>query len=463
MFRKRFLIGIGIVLLAALLAGFGSRPEVWKGMFRGKPKQWNVVLIVVDALRADRLGAYGSKKAVSPQIDKIAASGVVFDNCFAPLPMTQPSFSTMFTSLYPVSHGVLRNDVALSPKAVTLAEILKLHGWQTGAVVGASNLDSVFGLNQGFEFYEDSLGRKMDPEIKLVDRMKRWERSAEKVNQIVTQWLDKRPQKQNFFLMVHYYDPHKPYQPPPPFDSMYDRIPGDKISEANALYDGEVTYVDREIGHLLDELSKRHLRENTLIMITADHGEGLGDHNWMTHIWKIYDEAVHIPLIIAGPGIPAGRRVNGLVENVDYTPTVLDYLNLPLQSQFEGHSFLPLIQGSETEIRQYVLLEKAKPPLNFKELEPDWQKFPYSQWAIRTHTEKFIWSSDRKHEYYDLTRDPHELNNLFSTEHEKAMSLFQRGAAFRALFPRYNFIAPAVRSKDGNAADEALRALGYLN
>ena len=452
----------GLLLLAALLAGFVSHPGPVKRFFAGRPKPYNVLLIVVDALRADHVGAYGYKFPTSPHIDRIAAEGAVFDRCFAPLPMTQPSFSTMFTSLYPVSHGVLRNDVALSSRAVTLAEILRANGFETAAVVGASNLDTVFNLNQGFEFYEDSLGHKMDPEIKMVDRMKRWERNAEEVNRLVYGWLDKRSTDRNFFLMVHYYDPHKPYQPPPPYDSMYPRVTGDKISEAKALYDGEVAYVDQQIGNLLEELKKRHLRDNTLILITADHGEGLGDHNWMTHIWKIYDEAVHIPFIISGPEISGGKRIAGLVENVDFTPSILEYLNIPLQPQFQGRSLLPLLHGTK-EIREYVMLEKAKPPWNFKELEPDWQKFPYSQWAIRTTTEKFIWSSDRKHEYYDLVQDPQELHNLFAVQHERAMNLFQRGVAFRALFPRYNLVAPAVRTKGGNAPDEALKALGYIN
>lgn len=462
MFTKRALVMLGVLLLAAMFAGAAWHPQSVRRIFAGSPNHYNVVLIVVDALRADHLGVYGSKRPTSPHIDRIAAGGTVFNNCFAPVPMTQPSFATMYTSLYPVSHGLMRNDAALSSKAVTLAEILHGAGWETGAVVGASNLDSVFGLNQGFEFYEDSLGHKMDPEVKMVDRMKRWERSAEEVNHLVLGWVDKQPADHNFFLMVHYYDPHKPYQPPAPYDSMYERVAGDKISEARALYDGEVTYVDQQIGNLVDEFQKRHLKEKTLFLITADHGEGLGDHNWMTHIWKIYDEALHIPLIIAGPGIPAGKRVTAMVQNIDYTPSILDFLNLPQQPQFQGLSFMPLLHGAR-KIRNYVMFDKAKPPWNFKELEPEWDKFPYSQWAIRTEAEKFIWSSDRNYEYYDLWQDPGELHNLYGSERQRAMNLFQRGAAFRARFPRYNLIAPAFRTKDGNAPDEALRALGYLH
>ena len=169
--RPRLLISAGLLLLTALAAGFISHPEPVKRIFAGRPKHYNVVYIVVDALRADHLGCYGYKRKTSPNIDRIAQGGTVFEKAFAPLPMTQPSFATQFTSLYPVSHGVLRNDSALSPKAITLAEILAQHGWETAAVVGASNLDSVFGLNQGFQLYEDAMGYKVNPEIRTIDHM----------------------------------------------------------------------------------------------------------------------------------------------------------------------------------------------------------------------------------------------------------------------------------------------------
>lgn len=202
--------------------------------------------------------------------------------------------------------------------------------------------------------------------------------------------------------------------------------------------------------------------ENTLVIISADHGEGLGDHNWQGHIWKIYDEAVRVPLIFSGPEIPAGKHVSFMVEHVDLTPSILEYLNLPLLPHFQGKSFIPNINTGE-KLRDYVLLQKAKPPWNFKELEPEWEKFPYTQWAIRSENAKFIWSSDRKYEFYDLKRDPHELNNLFQSDRKRAMQLFREGADYRARFGAYNYAIPAVRKKGDNDAEEALRALGYLN
>jgi arylsulfatase A-like enzyme len=459
--RPRLPITAGLLLLTALAAGFISHPEPVKRIFSGSPKHYNVIYIVVDALRADHLGCYGYQRKTSPNIDRLAQRGIVFEKAFAPLPMTQPSFATQFTSLYPVSHGIFRNDSALSPKAITLAEILSQHGWETAAIVGASNLDSVFGLNQGFQVYEDAMGYKMNPEIKTIDHMRRWERRADEVTRIAFRWLDHRKSSKNFFLLLHYYDPHKPYHPPAPFDSMYDRGT-DQKTEWNALYDGEVAFADQQLGLLFAKLESMNIFKNTLVVITADHGEGLGDHNWGGHIWKIYDEAVHVPLIWSGPGIPSGKRVPFMVEHVDFTPSILDYLNLPLLPHFQGKSYVQNISTGE-KLRQYVLLQKAKPPWNFKVLEPDWDKFPYTQWAIRTEDAKFIWSSDRKYEFYDLKHDPKELNNLFASDHNRAMELFREGTEYRARFGFYNYATPAVRKKGDNDAEEALRALGYLN
>lgn len=459
--KKNWLVIIYGAILAGFLLGWTFKPSAFREILPRSPKNVNVILMVLDALRADHLSCYGYNKKTSPNMDAVASRGTLFEKAFAPLPMTQPSLASMFTSLYPQSHGIKRNDLALSPKAETLAEILHKAGWDTAAVTGASNLDSVFGLNQGFQFYEDSLGRKMDPEIKAVDQMKRWERSAETVNQIAFRWLDQHNPQKPFFLFLHYYDPHKPYHPPAPYSQMYDQG-SDEKTKIRALYDGEVTYMDHHLGLLFQKLQKMGLMQKTLLVITADHGEGLGDHNWQGHIWKIYDEAVRVPFIVAGPDIPSGKRISSLNENIDLLPGLLEYLNVPLRKHFQGKSFLRAIRGPE-KIRNAVLLEKAKPPWNFRQLEADWEKFPYSQWAFRTETEKFIWSSDKKHEFYDLTRDPGELHNLFSTERERAMRLFKQGVAYKAQFGRFGLGVKPVRTKDDNDPDEALKALGYVN
>jgi arylsulfatase A-like enzyme len=459
--KKKWLVIVSGAVLAGFLISWTLRPASLQEILPHSQRNVNVILIVLDALRADHLSCYGYHRKTTPHLDALAAEGTMFEKAFAPLPMTQPSLASMFTSLYPQSHGIKRNDLALSPKADTMAEILHRGGWDTAAVTGASNLDSVFGFAQGFQFYEDSLGRKIDPVIKAVDRMKRWERRAEEVNRIAFHWLDRHNSKKPFFLFLHYYDPHKPYHPPPPFDSLYDQG-SDEKTKINALYDGEVTYLDQQLGLLFQKLQKMGVLQKTLLIVTADHGEGLGDHNWQGHIWKIYDEAVHVPLIIHGPEIPAGKKITGLNENIDLLPGLLEYLNLPLQKTFQGKSFLRSINSSE-KLRDAVLLEKAKPPWNFRQLEPDWEKFPYAQWAYRTETEKFIWSSDKKHEFYDLTKDPGELHNLFPSERERAMRLFKRGFEYRSQFGKFALGIRPVRTEKDNNPDEALKALGYLN
>lgn len=418
----------------------------------------NVVLVVVDAMRADHLSCYGYPLHTTPNIDRFAQSGAVFDRAFCPVPATQPSFATLLTSLHAYSHGVQRHGVALSNKAITLAEILKAKGWDTGAVVGASNLDSIFGFSQGFDFYEDHLGKKEN--TRKLDSRKRWERNAAEVNLHVAKWLTERSKKRPFFLMIHYFDTHHPYSAPPPFDTMYP--PGNtEESGWRASYDGEVSFVDSQFGELIRKLKELHLSENTLIILTSDHGENLGEHHWKGHDQRIQDEAVHIPLILSGPGIAAGKHYNSLVQNVDLAPAILEYLRLPQPKTFQGRSLLRVLKGEN--IRDFVFLQIAKRPDNFAKLTPDWQKYPEKVWAVRTSSEKLIWSSDGKHEFYDLNKDPLELNNIYELKKARAAELEKVGRDFLNKYPQYSYGSGPQKRESDNDPEEAMRALGYIN
>lgn len=454
--RKLFLILSTATVLIASFSGW--RYYTWKKNLPDYSK--NIVLIVIDALRADHVSSYGYSRKTTAAIDRFAATGALFEHTFCPLPTTQPSFSSLFTSLYPYSHGIQRHGVALSHNAITFPELLKAKGWDTAAVVGASNLDTVFGFSQGFDFYEDSLGSKENVKVKRIDFRKRWQRSAKEVNQIVFKWLDTRTTKRPFFLMIHYYDPHHPYEAPPPYYRLYP--PGDtEESKWNASYDGEITYVDRMFEKLLKEFQEMGLLKNTLIILTADHGENLGEHGWQGHSQRIHDEAVRVPLIFSGPKIPAGKRFHQLTMNLDLAPTILEYLNLPIPANFQGASVMPAFEGKS--LRDFVYLEIAKRPDNFQLLATDWQKYPETQWGVRTLTEKLIWSSDGKHEFYDLKNDPLELKNLYNERRQRASELEKLGTEFRTRYQKYGFSSGPQRKPSGNDPDEALRALGYIN
>jgi arylsulfatase A-like enzyme len=446
--------GLWIAAVMLLIAGvsyFGWRRYQTR-------KHPNVILIVVDALRAQELSCYGYNRNTTPHIDQFAKNGTLFEKAFCPLPATQPSFSTLLTSLHPYSHGVLRHGWALSNDAITLPELLKVKGFDTAAVAGASNLDSLFGLSQGFDFYEDSLGSK--EKARNPDRRKRWQRRAGEVNDVVFHWLESRKSDKPFFLMMHYFDPHAPYEPPPPFDT---KFPSDQTQSGQwrAAYDGEVAYVDTQFQRLLDKLDEMNLTDHTLIIFTADHGESLGEHGWQGHDQKVYDEDIHIPLIFSGPGIPKGKRVPALVQNIDLTPTILECEDFPVPTFFQGRSLLPVIETGKG--RDFIFVQIAKRPDNFEKLTPDWQKYPETVWAIRTENEKLIWASDGKREFYDLQHDPTEQQNIYEQRKEKATEIENMGLKFLTLYKHYNYNSTTRQSPGDNNPDEALRALGYIN
>jgi arylsulfatase A-like enzyme len=441
-----------VVLVLAVAALIYLKKARSKHPFEKRP---NIVLIVIDALRADHLSCYGYKLKTTPNIDDLQKRGTLFEQFFVPLPMTQPSFASLFTSLHPLSHGVRQNGKALSPKARTLASILQDNGYVTAAVVGAFNLDSRFGLNQGFQFYDDV----MNPKDSDENQHKRWERRASEVNRVAFEWMSRRDQAKPFFLFVHYFELHKSYGP----SGRAHRKQVDAVVYQEKIieqYDREIAVADASVGQILEALRANDLLERSLIILTADHGQGLGDHDWYGHIWRLYDEAVRVPLILAGPKIPRNQRVGALLQNTDIAPTVLDYLDIRPPVPFQGQSFLDTLNGTD-EIREYVLLEKAAAPVGSRGFG-GWKKFPHAQWAIRTSTEKFIWSEDERHEFYDLRNDPGELSNLFEPGNERALSLYRRGLKYRGKFPPLHLaVEPSLRPED--EMKEGLRALGYTN
>ncbi len=404
-----------------------------------RPASPDIILITVDTLRADRLGCYGSKTVPTPVIDALARDGVLFEQAIAQVPLTWPSHAAILTGTYPFSNGVQDfTGQPLSTKIRTLAESLKRNGYATGAVVSSFVLDRSWGLARGFDFYYDTFPGQafVQKDIALVDR-----RAKESVSQAL-RWLQ-RPRRQPFFLWLHLFDPHSPYDPPEPFQTRYRQRP----------YDGEVAYVDSQLGRLFAWLKKSGLYDGALIVFLSDHGEALGEHGESEHGFFVYDSTVRVPLIIKPPSEvrTAQRRIPGPVEAISVAPTVLQLAGLhdPIERQFQGASLAPLVTGGKWDPGRPAYSETFYPFSSF-----GWSPLR-SLHSARYH---FIEAPDP--ELYDLQADPQEQHNLVSQESTTAASLRKQ---LQELISRYQ-PSRAQEQTSGPSAEaiEKLRSLGYV-
>ncbi|HEU4521619.1 MAG TPA: sulfatase-like hydrolase/transferase [Thermoanaerobaculia bacterium] len=348
----------------------------------------NVILITFDTTRGDAVGYANGRTDVTPNLDKLAAEGTWFSNAITSQPLTVPAHSTIMTGLYPYKHGVRNNGTyVLEPEHVTLAERLKEAGYATHAIVSSYVLDSQFGLDQGFDGFDDDMSG--GPQQKLF--MFREIRANQTANKAVAWLRQGRPEKQPFFLWLHFYDPHADYEPP---EDIADRFPGER-------YEGEIAYADRELGRVLAALDESGQRDNTLIVFTSDHGESLGEHGERSHGIFVYDSTIHVPLLFSGKGAKGAGKVDALVRTADIAPTVLDMLGIDAPP-VDGASMLPLMNGEKAPART-AYAESMAPRLNF-----GWSELR----THRTATTKFIDAPDP--EVYDLRKDGAERENLYS-------------------------------------------------
>jgi arylsulfatase A-like enzyme/Tfp pilus assembly protein PilF len=411
---------------------------------RKPPPPRNLLLVTFDTTRSDHLGCYGRRNARTPTLDGLAARGVLFEQCRTAAPITMPSHSTMMTGLYPLAHGVRDNGLFRLPESrTTLAEILKGRGYATAAATGSFVLDRRFGLSQGFDLYEDRVrreyenlwGQRASPKNTLFFD----ERPAEHVNAAILPWLRQNRDKP-FFVWMHYWDPHQPHIPPAPYSEVF----------ATDLYQGEISYADAALGHVLGELEAAGVADRTVVVMTADHGEGLEEHNEITHSLLCYDATLHVPLIVAGPGVAAGKRVRERVGTVDILPTVLELLGAPARTDLQGRSLVRLWQGGEGgDDRQAYYSETLAPRVGhgLGELRA-WFDGPF----------KYIHGP--RSELYDLRADPAELRNLIDQDPKTAATLRDRLGRFieRAARPSEEAATPADPENL-----ERLAALGYVS
>jgi arylsulfatase A-like enzyme/Flp pilus assembly protein TadD len=396
---------------------------------RKEETKHDFLLITIDTLRADRLSCYGSQSPRTPNIDSLAGRGVLFSRAFANTSTTLPSHANILLGTTPNQHGVHENlNFIVSQESLTLAEHLKENGYTTGAFVGAYSLDSRFGLSQGFDLYDDKYSR-----IHAVN-LSSLERNAEAVIEAALEWL--KDQTSPWFLWVHCWDPHSPYDPPEPFKTQY----------KDHLYDGEVAYVDLTLGKLFDYMKGTGLVDSTVIILTGDHGESLGQHGEETHGFFAYNSSIWIPLIISVPKTAPGR-VDDYVSHIDIFPTVCDALGIKKPSALQGTSLLPALKGKKLPER----------PVYFESLYPYYSRGWAPQKGFILKKKKFIESPIP--EIYDLNQDFDELRNL-AQKKEVAQLTSQLNEIIRTLTPSDKIDASQQADRQTR---EKLASLGYVS
>jgi len=393
----------------------------------------DVFLITIDTLRSDHVGCYGYQWIQTPTIDQLAKQGIRFAQAFTPSPITNTSHASILTGLLPSSHGVSDFGVPLTADHSTLAELLEKRGYQTAAFIGSIILDSKTlapGLDRGFEFYDN-----FPEKTETKSRWGRLERRGMDVVQRAETWLDGHRTGPHF-VWVHLYDPHDPYEPPPPYSEKY----------KDHLYDGEIAFADSALGRFLNYLKEQHWYEGALIIVVGDHGEGLGEHGEDTHGIFLYDSTTHVPLIVKLPNEQeAGKVVEEQARTTDILPTILELLGIPAPESLDGTSLKSALLGTEAPSR--TVLGETDYPLRF-----GWAPLR----SVRKDAFKFIEAP--RPELYDLRSDPGEIRNAYvpwDSTVQKLRKELAKLSAKAAGKPSAAAVAPST-------TDE-LRALGYLS
>lgn len=438
------------------------------GCARGEePVRSNLIVIVIDAQRADRLSAYGAPRETSPAIARLAAGGVRFTRAMAPSNRTGTSMSSIWTGQLPSRHGVFRRGEVLRDDFVTVAEALRANGYRTGAWCPNPSLHRRFGLSQGWDVYDDEIVR-WHSDV----GWKRFE-TASTINKRALAWIDQDPQTP-FLAWLHYRDVHGPYLPPPPFDQFFPSEPkrpisfldrllrpdyltlandGDDLGHYLAQYDGETRYTDGRIDEFLAELARRDLLTRSVIVLTADHGEAFLDHGQWNHDVTLYEEELHVPLVIVRPGAPAGV-VTQLVSTVDLYPTLLTLAGVAAPAS-DGASLLPLLDaGDGARHRPHAFAESMIKRWwggMQRSVRRDDTKVIVSEWDF------WPW---RRAELYDLAADPRELHDLSWREPGQTRELV--GVLDAQLATMAGSASAAAAPLDGGLKRK-LEALGYAN
>ena len=396
------------LLVLALLAGCALAATA---------RQPNILLITVDTTRADRVGFLGGKRGLTPNLDALGKQGVVFSRAYSQYPLTVPSHATILSGTYPQFHRVNDFGIPLPKDVPYLPQILHEHGYKTAAFVASSVLDPtsgwVPGFDRGFDFYDADFHPLSDK----PDRYQTLEHRADYVIAHALAWLKSNPGGP-FFVWVHLYDPHVPYDPPEPFKGRY----------ASDLYDGEIAYTDSVLGKFFAELRERGLYDDAVIAVMSDHGEAFGEHNEVTHGIFLYDETIRVPLLFRMPANRfAGQKVDARVGLVDVVPTILDGVGIPVPKAVQGDSLVPLMSPGDGSS---PALAKLRNRPTYAETDYPHRDFGWSSLrALRA--DKYLFVEAPRKELYDQSADPKAEHNLTSTAPAVAQTLNHKLDTFR--------------------------------
>lgn len=403
--------------------------------YSNRPRGLNVILITIDTLRADRLSCYGYKKDTSPNIDKLAKEGILFTQAISQSSSTPASMASILTSTYLSTHKVHEWNRILSPKLLTISEILKNHGYYTSLCNGHDNrLFEIIGFQRGFDVWTDDEGL----------------RAADIVNEEALDFLVKaKNKKRKFFLWIHYIDVHGYSRGAP------DMLTDEEINIYKLKYDEAIMYVDSKIADLLKRLKELGFHRNTLIILTADHGEELDGHNnYLHHGNALWDSLIKVPLIIHCPNLlPKNKIITQQFQHIDIAPTICDILKIKKPKTFEGKSLLLLVKGRNI----FSLFAFSE------EQDSNGGSWSYSKFSIRTSEHKLIytyWSDGREeYELYNIKADPEELNDIVDIEKEQSEFLEAKLKKWMSR-PRPNITSLSMPLDE--ETKERLRSLGYL-
>lgn len=473
----------------------------------------NILLIVMDACRADHLSCYGYMRETSPQLDDLSHRGVLFEQAISPATWTLPSHTSLFTGTYLAAHGAHRGPY--DGRFPTLAEALRRYGYQTAGFTNVGYVCPPFGLHRGFDHFVEiwrsqpkrdltariatklqSIAEKFIPTSGRLDS----DSGATETNRQAQEWLmEHRNEQRPFFAFINYADVHSPYRPPRLYRDMYlgevmdwpgAEIPNrvQRVSDQplehisgrvslgpqdleilRALYDGGVRYLDAKIGELLGALEREKLLDQTLVIITSDHGDNLGEHGLVGHMLCLYDTLLHVPLIMYYPRhLPAGLRVSGQVQLVDLFPTVLDLIGIEdadLRASVQGKSLLPCLEGIQH--RMHAVAEYDRPNI-LQVLDKEYPEFDYSAFdrelkAIRLDGFKYIWASDGRCELYNIVQDPGESQDLSGANPAKVEELHSKLWDWHEQHSSRVKRSGSVEVDVDAATVERLRSLGYID
>ncbi|MGI6458040.1 MAG: sulfatase-like hydrolase/transferase [bacterium] len=430
--KKTYIAGLSLLLGMILISCSEPEPSL-DAPYRGK----NVILISIDTCRADFLSPYGSTEVETPAVAQLAQDGILFTQALTPVPMTLPAHTSLFTGLHPTQHKVRDNlNNGLSEAAVTLAELFRENGYQTGGMVGAIILSRRTGISQGFDYFND----EFEPQDYLA-MQPTVERKAGRVREIAQDWLteiSEAPETKPFFLFMHFYDPHMAYHPPQPFLQQYKDRP----------YAGEIAYVDAQLTLFFEYLKTRDLYDDSIMILVADHGEALGEHGEDGHGLFLYEEVMHVPMIMKLPAVAQrqNRRVEQIASLMDIMPTLIDLCGLGY-AESAGISLTPWMMG-DAEIEPRNLVLETLYPLTFQ-----WSPL----FALRNEEWKYVQAPQP--ELYALKQDPDEERNLITGAAAQASRL--KHELEEGLFTLASTSSLDIDPDVTTDRAEALNALGY--